>query len=264
MSDYHQRQATLDAEYGKAYQDWIDSMTSAEREALAAQGLDAPDLPRRSTGVGLSSDAAEHRAASCLDEIAQPDPDPSVSEEDLRICEVIQRLIGELISDRNPLLAIECLAAVSGIGYQGNSLTEIAARHGQTRAAVSKRALELAERLGVKNRRVFRSDRACESYAQARIESLLKQGKTTDITRRVKPELIGMHAIKCRVAFDKLRPEWIKTASAAELLLCRRSLRPALAIADELASMIRSKNDPTITRQLEADMAAGGVRNLLA
>jgi hypothetical protein len=260
MSDYHQRQAEADQEYQQAYAEWINGMTPHEREQLAAQGLDSPEIPKRSAGIGVSRDAAEQSGASCLDEIAAPDPDEGISTGDLRIMEALQKLIGELVTDRNPRLAIECLALVSSIAYQGNSLTEIAARHGLTRAAVSKRCLELSERLGVKNRRALRSDHAREAYAEARIASLKKQGKTHEPTRR--EPLVGQSAARCKVAFDKLRPEWLKGATGAELLLCRRSLRPAFQVGDELAAMIRRKNDKAIIAQLEHDLG-GGVRNLL-
>jgi hypothetical protein len=256
MSDYHQRQATLDQKYAREYAAWLDTLSAEERQQLEGLGLDSPDLPRRSAGIGLSRDAAEQSAAQTLEEIAAPDPDEGISPGDLRIMEALQKLIGELVTDRNPRLAVECLALTTGIAYAGNSLTEIAARHGLTRAAVSKRCLELSERLGVKNRRALRSDHAREAYAEARIASLKKQGKTHEPTRR--ELLVGQSAVRCKVAFDKLRPEWLKGATGAELLLARRSLRPVFQVADELERMIREKGDKAIIAQLEADLGGGG------
>jgi hypothetical protein len=256
LEDYHQRQAAADQEYQQAYTAWLNSMTPQERQQLEGLGLGEAEIPKRSAGIGVSRDAAEQSGASCLDEIAAPDPDEGLSTGDLRIMEALQKLIGELVTDRNPRLAIECLALVSSIAYQGNSLTEIAARHGLTRAAVSKRCLELSERLGVKNRRALRSDHAREAYAEARIASLKKQGKTHEPTRR--EPLVGQSAVRCKVAFDKLRPEWLKGATGAELLLCRRSLRPAFQVADELERMIRATGDRQIIAQLEHDLGGGG------
>ena len=254
-ADYLIRQSREEIEYAREYEKWIQSLPPEERRELAALGLDSPELPKRSAGIGVSRDAAEQSAAQTLEEIAAPDPDEGISPEDLRIMEALQKLIGELVTDRNPRLAIECLALVCSIAYQGNSLTEIAARHDLTRAAVSKRCLELSERLGVKNRRALRSDHAREAYAEARIASLKKQGKTHEPTRR--EPLVGQSATRCKAAFDKL-DEWLKTASAKELLLCRRSLRPVFQVADELARLIRATGDRQIIAQLEADMAAGG------
>jgi hypothetical protein len=51
------------------------------------------------------------------------------------------------LSHDNARLTAECIALVSGLSYTGSSMTEIAARHGITRAAVSKRCVELTELL---------------------------------------------------------------------------------------------------------------------
>jgi hypothetical protein len=261
MSDYHQRQATLDQEYAKEYAAWLDTLSAEERQQLEGLGLDSPDLPRRSAGIGLSRDAAEQSAAQTLDEIAAPDPDPSVTEADLRVCEVIQKLIGELIVDKNPRLAIECLALTTGIAYEGNSMIGLAKRHGLTRAAVSKRCIELSERIGVKNPRPMKSESAREIYRDRAIAVHREAGREIagEPHRGAKVETIGSHSSRIAGIWTRLqKSDWIKSASAAELLLARRSLRPAFQVADELARLIRSKNDPAITAQLEADMAAGG------
>jgi hypothetical protein len=261
LENYHQRQAEADQEYQQAYTEWIASMTPQEREQLAAQGLDSPEIPKRSAGIGLSCDAAEQSAAQSLDEIPEPDPDPSVTEADLRVCEVIQKLIGELIVDKNPRLAIEVLALVSGIAYEGSSMIAIAKRHGLTRAAVSKRCIELSERLGVKNPRPMKTERAREIYRDRAVEVHRREGREIagEPHRGAKVETLGSHATRIAGVWTRVKKsDWIKSANAAELLLARRSLRPAFQVGDELARLIRSKNDPAITAQLEADMAAGG------
>jgi hypothetical protein len=265
MSDYHQRQATLDQEYAKEYAAWLDTLSAEERQQLAALGLDSPEIPKRSAGIGVSRDAAEQSAAQTLDEIAAPDAEQEITEADLRVCEVIQKLIGELIVDRNPALAVECLALTTGIAYEGNSMIAIAKRHGLTRAAVSKRCIELSERLGVKNLRPMKTERAREIYRDRAVEVHRRAGHEIagEPHRGAKVETLASHASRIAGIWTRLqKSDWIKSASAAELLLCRRSLRPAFQVADELAAMIRSKNDPTITRQLEHDLG-GGVRNLL-
>jgi hypothetical protein len=257
LENYHQRQAEADQEYQQAYTEWIASMTPHEREQLAAQGLDAPDLPRRSAGVGLSRDAAEQSAAQTLDEIAAPDPDEGISPEDLRIMEALQKLIGELVTDRNPALAIECLALTTGIAYEGNSMVGLAKRHGLTRAAVSKRCIELAERIGVKNPRPMKSESTREIYRERAIAVHREAGREIagEPHRGAKVETLGSHASRIAGIWTRLqKSDWIKSASAAELLLARRSLRPVFQVADELAAMIRSKNDPAITQQLDHDL----------
>ena len=267
MSDYHQRQATLDQEYAKEYAAWLDTLSPQERQQLAALGLDSPEIPKRSAGIGLSCDAAEQSAASCLDEIIDESAGPQEHDDDfwkvaadLRAGEAIIRIVSEILGGGNAALTTECLALATGVAYQGASESAIAKKFGITRAAVSKRCIEIAERVGVRNHRAMRTGRACSAYSRARIESLTQQGVTYDPERlrRERREVFSQISAKLAVAFDKLRPEWLKTATPAELLLAKRSLRPVFAIADELERLIRSKNDPAITRQLEADMGAGG------
>ena len=83
-------------------------------------------------------------------------------------------MIGELLSQGNARLTIECLALVSGLVYEGDSLTKIAARHGVTRAAVSKRCVDLTEALSLKPSRALRSMAARSHYRDARILTLLR------------------------------------------------------------------------------------------
>jgi hypothetical protein len=137
----------------------------------------------------------------------------------------------------------------------------IAKRHGLTRAAVSKRCIELSERIGVKNPRPMKSESAREIYRDRAIAVHREAGREIagEPHRGAKVETIGSHSSRIAGIWTRLqKSDWIKSASAAELLLARRSLRPAFQVADELARLIRSKNDPAITAQLEADMAAGG------
>ena len=54
-------------------------------------------------------------------------------------------------------------------------MTEIAKRHGLTRAAVSKRCVELAQKIGLPPSRAMRSLTARVAYAQARKESLRRR-----------------------------------------------------------------------------------------
>lgn len=82
----------------------------------------------------------------------------------------LARVIGELAATSSPRLSLEVLALVSGICYQGLSQTAIADRYGVTRAAVSKRCVELTEKLGLPPSRAMRSEasRVVCSEAQRR------------------------------------------------------------------------------------------------
>ena len=89
--------------------------------------------------------------------------------------DVVRRLLGELLIQKNARLALECLALTSGLAFLGDSMTEIARRHGITRAAVSKRCVELAQKIGLPPSRAMRSLTARVAYAQARKESLRRR-----------------------------------------------------------------------------------------
>lgn len=88
---------------------------------------------------------------------------------------VVRRLVGIMLSDTNPALGVECVALVTGIGYQGASMAEIARRHGCTRAAVSTRCGDLCDAFGVPRTRAMRPEHNRKRCRQARLESLAKQ-----------------------------------------------------------------------------------------
>lgn len=69
---------------------------------------------------------------------------------------MVRALVGVLLADPNPALGRQCLALVTGIGYDGSSMSEIAKLHRVTRASVSKRCVELCETLGIPPTRAMR------------------------------------------------------------------------------------------------------------
>ena len=88
---------------------------------------------------------------------------------------MVRRLVGIMLADTNPALGVECMALVTGIGYEGASMAEIAMRHGVTRAAVSTRCVDLCDAFGIPLVRAMRPEKNRERCRQARLESLAKQ-----------------------------------------------------------------------------------------
>ena len=86
-----------------------------------------------------------------------------------QVWDILRRLIGYLLGQRNAQLSLECLALVSGVSFLGDSQSEIARRHGVTRAAVSKRCVEMTRKLAVMPSRAMRTLTARDAYALARI-----------------------------------------------------------------------------------------------
>lgn len=86
-----------------------------------------------------------------------------------------RRLVGLMLADTNPALGIECMALVTGIGYEGSSMADIARRHKVTRAAVSKRCVDLCDAFGVPPVRAMRPAKNRVRCRKARLQSLTAQ-----------------------------------------------------------------------------------------
>lgn len=196
-SSYQSRQRARDDDYRRQYEQWVATLPEHERQKLQAMGVDAPSLPGLSGGT--LRDAATSSRARCEDEfndeeeeihdtehmldepgpVMQPAPDPCPNAPQAadgeRLHDLLRRLVGELVGQNNARLSLECLALVTGLAYDGDSMTEIAKRHGVTRAAVSKRCVELTQALNLKPSRAMRSLKARHSYRRARNRHLRRQ-----------------------------------------------------------------------------------------
>ena len=182
--DYSQRQKAKDAEYARQYKAWIKSLSPDERRELEAQGLDAPDLARHGNG-SAKGDAADSpimrqgddpalmpEAESEPDFHCAPNAEPHQPIRDNEAAwSTARHVLGEVLNHANARLTAECIALVSGLIYSGDSMTAIAKRHGISRAAVSKRCVELTELLNLRPSRAMRSLTARKSYRSARIHT---------------------------------------------------------------------------------------------
>lgn len=172
--DYSRKQKTRDAEYQREYRAWIDSLPAAERRKLESQGLSEPSIAHHGNG-SAKGDAADSPLMRQGDDPAilpEPEPDRENNTCDSEtVHDAIRRVIAEIICHDNARLTTECIALVSGLAYTGSSMTEIAQRHGVTRAAVSKRCVELTELLDLPPSRAMRSLTARKRYRDARNRS---------------------------------------------------------------------------------------------
>jgi hypothetical protein len=176
--DYANRQAMKDAAYAREYRAWLKSLTPEERYQVKQLGVDAPLLPTDKVG-GLDEDAADSRLASVPAAEILESPEPGVAAEaehrtevpTEEIWDILRRLVGQLMADRNARLSLECLALVSGLSFLGDSMSAVARRHKVTRAAVSKRCVELTEHLNLLPSRAMRSLTARRTYRAAQIST---------------------------------------------------------------------------------------------
>jgi hypothetical protein len=172
--DYSQRQKTRDAEYERQYKAWIKSLPPNERRQLERQGLAAPDLARHGNGSakGDVADSPLMREGDDPAILPEPEPMPDAKAPDIeQVWDAVRRVLGEIVIHDNARLTAECFAVVSGLNYSGASMTGIARKYGITRAAVSKRCVELTELLDLRPSRAMRSLTARKSYRSARIQS---------------------------------------------------------------------------------------------
>jgi hypothetical protein len=172
--DYAKKQAQRDAQYEREYQAWVKSMSPAERKEAEALGLLKPCLAKHGNG-SANGDAADSPLLRIGDDpalLVDADPQhPKPTHDTEAIYCAIRRVVGEILFHDNARLTTECIALVSGLAYTGSSMTEIAQRHGISRAAVSKRCVELTELLDLPPSRAMRSLTARKRYRDARIQS---------------------------------------------------------------------------------------------
>jgi len=176
--DYSKRQSARDAQYEREYRAWIASLPAEERRKLEAQGLASPSLALHGTGSARGDAADSPHMREGDDPMLVPDFEPEPEQEPgdgtcdtESVWAALRRVLGEILCHDNARLTAECIALVSGLSYTGSSMTEIAERHGITRAAVSKRCVELTELLDLSPSRAMRSLTARQRYRAARIRS---------------------------------------------------------------------------------------------
>ncbi len=170
--DYARKQAKRDADYEREYQAWVDSMTLEERREAEKLGLLKPCLQRHGNGAA-DHDMADSPAASHTPDIAALiDRDADAEPNSMRdATEVLRHFVADLLSEGNTRLTIECLAIALGLSaYDGETMTDIAKRHGITRAAVSKRCVDITARLNLPPSRAMRSERARRIYQKAQLK----------------------------------------------------------------------------------------------
>jgi hypothetical protein len=109
------------------------------------------------------------------DPALMPEPEPEADHDSPcdpeQTWDTVRRVLGEILCHHNARLTTECIALVSGLNYSGASMTEIAVKHGISRAAVSKRCVELTEIFGIRPSRAMRSLTARKRYRDARLKS---------------------------------------------------------------------------------------------
>jgi hypothetical protein len=170
---YDETKRSRDRDYTTQYRDWVAKLPADERRALAAQGLLEPavDAMRLSKGEDVSAMPLAAPTSSLIrDEPSPTHTDVAIGDGEAA-WDALRRVIGELICENNARLSLECLALVTGVAFDGSSMSTIAKRHGLTRAAVSKRCVALTDQLHLGRSRAMRSLTARTNYQTAQIQT---------------------------------------------------------------------------------------------
>jgi hypothetical protein len=184
--DYAKKQAKRDAEYERDYRAWVESLPAEDRKKVEAAGLGKPMLARHGNGAP-DGDLADSPAASHTPDIADL-VDHRVTDDDEgdetivmdAATRMLRSLVADLIAQGNARLTLECLAVALGLSiYNGDSMSDIARRHGVTRAAVSKRCVDITRKLNLLPSRAMRSIKARRSYQRSQIKAKTVQHDIT-------------------------------------------------------------------------------------
>lgn len=183
---YTDRQLASDATYARAYREWVASLPPEERARLAAQGLLEPDASRRTSTREGDALRLELTAAPVLAPIENRE---SKIENAASAADALAAFCARIRAHPNPLLAFDAACFASGLmDVEGLSQSELAKRHGVTRAAFSKLAIQWAETFGLPPSRGMRSKNARTAYRQARLTSLRKAHDRHHATRSGRAE----------------------------------------------------------------------------
>jgi len=87
------------------------------------------------------------------------------------VWEAVSRFAVELRQHANPLLTLDAFCFAAGLFIlEGKTVTELAAEHGVTKQALSKRIVAITKSLGLPPSRGMKSEKARESYRKAHTE----------------------------------------------------------------------------------------------
>lgn len=170
MNDYCSKQSQRDREYLEAYdspevREWIAGLPEDERIRLEKEGLLKPFIPKSMNGCLLDHDLAESPLASeSPDMVADADREQTDDAEERS--DVLAAFCARIRSASNPLLVFDAVCFATGVlALDGQSQTELAKRHGVTRAAFSKIATQWVKTFGIRPSRGMKSAKARKAYS---------------------------------------------------------------------------------------------------
>ena len=175
------RQSAHDATYAHAYRQWVASLPPDERTRLAAQGIAAPDTSRRTSTRQGDALILALTAAPAADPGEPCEAVPFASQiqnpkSQIGVADALASFCARIRSHPNPMLAFDAACFASGLmDIEGLSETDLAKRHGVTRAGFSRIVVQWSETFGLPPSRGMRSMKARQVYRRAQLTRLTKQ-----------------------------------------------------------------------------------------
>lgn len=171
---YAKDQAGRDQRYRDAWEspearEWIASLSPEERRRLEAEGLLAPMFSKNGGGTLINGDLAESPLASSTPDIVEQVEGLKIKESAnaQERSDVLASFCARLRSYVNLALVFDAVCYGTGVlALEGKSATELAAKHGVTKQAFSKIAVEWCDTFGLPPARSMKSRRARKAYAQ--------------------------------------------------------------------------------------------------
>jgi len=171
--DYAKRQAERDRQYRESFQSpevkkWIEEMPPEQRRQMESDGLLTPMLPKDGGGTLLDGDLAESPLAATTPDIAEQVDGRASGEENSDAqarSDVLASFCARMRGCANPALVFDAVCYGTGVlSIEGQSATELAAKHKVTKQAFSKIAVEWCTKFGLPPARSMKSKRARTSY----------------------------------------------------------------------------------------------------
>jgi hypothetical protein len=148
---------------------WIDSLSPEDRQRMEAKGLLGPMMPKDGGGTLLDCDLAESPLASSSPDIAElvDGAAPEATSDAQARSDVLASFCARMRGCTNPALVFDAVCYGTGVlTIEGQSATELAAKHGVTKQAFSKIAVQWCTTFDLPPARSMKSKRARASYRE--------------------------------------------------------------------------------------------------
>jgi len=184
--NYANRQEERDADYSRAYREWVASLPPDERAKLDSAGLAAPDATRHTS----TREGDELRLKLTPAPVAKPGDEEVAGSENVAAdvvaesaaalaADVLASFCARIRAHPNPMLAFDAACFASGLmDIEGLSEADLARRHHVTRSAFSKLVVQWVDTFDLRPSRGMRSQEARRAYRKARLTRISRHDDT--------------------------------------------------------------------------------------